>query len=87
MATCTFPTSPTGLTERDEIAGGWLPAGRRTPVGGSAGCGKTMPREGEQIIAAPTVIKILPLSLGRFVGERWQSECSLPGLGLREASV
>ncbi len=40
---------------------------------------------GEQIIAAPTLIKKLPLPLRRFIGDMSQSEPILLGLDLREA--
>jgi circadian clock protein KaiB len=40
----------------------------------------------EQILAAPTLIKILPLPARRFVGDMSQSERILQGLGLRGAS-
>jgi circadian clock protein KaiB len=42
--------------------------------------------EGEQIIAAPTLIKKLPLPLRRFIGDMSQTERILLGLDLREAS-
>lgn len=41
--------------------------------------------EGEQIIAAPTLIKKLPLPLRRFIGDMSQSERILLGLDLRKA--
>jgi circadian clock protein KaiB len=41
--------------------------------------------EGEQIIAAPTLIKKLPLPLRRFIGDLSQTERILLGLDLREA--
>jgi len=41
--------------------------------------------EGEQIIAAPTLIKKLPLPLRRFIGDMSQTERILLGLDLREA--
>ena len=41
--------------------------------------------EGEQIIAAPTLIKKLPLPLRRFIGDMSQTERLLLGLDLREA--
>lgn len=40
---------------------------------------------GEQIIAAPTLIKKLPLPLRRFIGDMSQTERILLGLDLREA--
>jgi len=40
--------------------------------------------EGEQIIAAPTLIKKLPLPLRRFIGDMSQTERILFGLDLRE---
>jgi circadian clock protein KaiB len=40
--------------------------------------------EGEQIIAAPTLIKKLPLPLRRFIGDMSQTERILLGLDLRE---
>jgi circadian clock protein KaiB len=42
--------------------------------------------EGEQIIAAPTLIKMLPLPLRRFIGDMSHTERILLGLDLREAS-
>ncbi|MBK8815963.1 MAG: circadian clock KaiB family protein [Methylococcaceae bacterium] len=39
--------------------------------------------EGEQIIAAPTLIKKLPLPLRRFIGDMSQTERILIGLDLR----
>jgi len=42
--------------------------------------------EGEQIIAAPTLIKKLPLPLRRFIGDMSQSERILLGLDLRKTS-
>ena len=42
--------------------------------------------EGEQIIAAPTLIKTLPLPLRRFIGDMSQTERILLGLDLRVAS-
>jgi circadian clock protein KaiB len=42
--------------------------------------------EGEQIIAAPTLIKKLPLPLRRFIGDMSQTERILLGLDLREAT-
>jgi circadian clock protein KaiB len=42
--------------------------------------------EGEQIIAAPTLIKKLPLPLRRFIGDMSQTERILLGLDLREAA-
>lgn len=41
--------------------------------------------EGEQIIAAPTLIKKLPLPLRRFVGDMSHTERILLGLDLRRA--
>jgi len=43
--------------------------------------------EGEQIIAAPTLIKKLPLPLRRFIGDMSQTERILLGLDLRETKV
>ena len=40
--------------------------------------------EGEQIIAAPTLIKNLPQPLRRFIGDMSQTERILLGLDLRE---
>ncbi len=42
--------------------------------------------EGEQIIAAPTLIKMLPLPLRRFIGDLSQTDRILLGLDLREAA-
>jgi circadian clock protein KaiB len=42
--------------------------------------------EGEQIIAAPTLIKKWPLPLRRFIGDMSQTERILLGLDLREAA-
>ena len=42
---------------------------------------------GEQIIAAPTLIKKLPLPLRRFIGDMSQTERILLGLDLREATT
>jgi circadian clock protein KaiB len=42
--------------------------------------------EGEQIIAAPTLIKELPLPLRRFIGDMSQTDRILLGLDLREAA-
>lgn len=42
---------------------------------------------GEQIIAAPTLIKKLPLPLRRFIGDMSQTDRILLGLGLREAAA
>lgn len=42
--------------------------------------------EGEQIIAAPTLIKKLPLPLRRFIGDMSQTERILLGLDLREVA-
>lgn len=42
--------------------------------------------EGEQIIAAPTLIKKLPLPLRRFIGDMSQTERILLGLGLRKVT-
>jgi len=41
--------------------------------------------EGEQIIAAPTLIKKLPHPLRRFIGDMSQTERILLGLDLRKA--
>ena len=41
---------------------------------------------GEQIIAAPTLIKKLPLPLRRFIGDMSQTERILLGLDLRDAA-
>jgi circadian clock protein KaiB len=43
--------------------------------------------EGEQIIAAPTLIKKLPLPLRRFIGDMSQTERILLGLDLRKTTV
>ena len=40
--------------------------------------------KGEQIVAAPTLIKKLPLPLRRLIGDMSQTECILLGLDLRE---
>jgi circadian clock protein KaiB len=42
--------------------------------------------EGEQIIAAPTLIKKLPLPLRRFIGDMSQTERILLGLDLRKSA-
>ena len=42
---------------------------------------------GEQIIAAPTLIKKLPLPLRRFIGDMSHTEKILLGLDLREAGT
>jgi circadian clock protein KaiB len=42
--------------------------------------------EGEQIIAAPTLIKMLPLPLRRFIGDMSHTERILLGLDLRKAA-
>jgi circadian clock protein KaiB len=42
--------------------------------------------EGEQIIAAPTLIKKLPLPLRRFIGDMSQTERILLGFDLRDAA-
>lgn len=42
--------------------------------------------EGEQIIAAPTLIKKLPLPLRRFIGDMSQTERIIVGLDLRQAA-
>jgi circadian clock protein KaiB len=42
--------------------------------------------EGEQIIAAPTLIKKLPLPLRRFIGDMSQTERILLGMDLRKAT-
>ncbi len=42
--------------------------------------------QGEQIIAAPTLIKKLPLPLRRFIGDMSQTERILLGLDLRNAT-
>lgn len=42
--------------------------------------------EGEQIIAAPTLIKKLPLPLRKFIGDMTDMEKILVGLDLRPAS-
>jgi circadian clock protein KaiB len=44
---------------------------------------KTVLAKGEQIIAAPTLIKKLPLPLRRFIGDLSDSERILLGLDLR----
>ena len=41
--------------------------------------------KGEQIIAAPTLIKKLPLPMRRFIGDLSQTDRILLGLDLREA--
>lgn len=43
--------------------------------------------KGDQIIAAPTLIKHLPLPLRRFIGDMSQTERILIGLDLREAAA
>jgi len=43
--------------------------------------------EGEQIIAAPTLIKKLPLPLRRFIGDMSQTERILLGLDLKAAGT
>ncbi len=42
--------------------------------------------KGEQILAAPTLIKKLPLPLRRFIGDMSQTERILLGLDLRKAA-
>ena len=42
--------------------------------------------KGEQILAAPTLIRKLPLPLRRFIGDMSQTERILLGLDLREAA-
>lgn len=42
--------------------------------------------KGEQIIAAPTLIKKLPLPLRRFIGDMSQTERILLGLDLRKST-
>ncbi|MDB5397262.1 MAG: kaiB domain protein [Rhodospirillales bacterium] len=42
--------------------------------------------EGEQIIAAPTLVKKLPLPLRRFIGDMSQTERILLGLDLLDAA-
>jgi circadian clock protein KaiB len=42
--------------------------------------------EGEQIIAAPTLIKKLPLPLRRFIGDMSRTERLLLGLDLRKTT-
>jgi circadian clock protein KaiB len=42
--------------------------------------------EGEQIIAAPTLIRKLPLPLRRFIGDMSNTDRILLGLDLRESS-
>jgi circadian clock protein KaiB len=49
-------------------------------------CEHPMLAEGEQIIAAPTLIKMLPLPLRRFIGDMSQTQRILLGLDLRVAS-
>jgi circadian clock protein KaiB len=39
--------------------------------------------QGEQIVAAPTVIKLLPLPLRRIIGDMSNTERVLVGLDLR----
>jgi circadian clock protein KaiB len=43
--------------------------------------------EGEQIIAAPTLVKKLPLPLRRFIGDMSQTERILVGLDLRKTQA
>ncbi len=43
--------------------------------------------EGEQIIAAPTLVKQLPLPLRRFIGDMSQTDRILLGLDLRKSSA
>jgi len=43
--------------------------------------------KGEQIIAAPTLIKLLPLPLRRFIGDMSQTERILLGLDLRTSAA
>lgn len=43
--------------------------------------------EGEQIIAAPTLIKKLPLPLRRFIGDMSQTERILLGLDVRKTGL
>ena len=43
--------------------------------------------EGEQIIAAPTLIKKLPLPLRRFIGDMSHTDKILLGLDLRETAT
>ena len=43
--------------------------------------------EGEQIVAAPTLIKQLPLPLRRFIGDMSQTERLLLGLDLRKSAA
>ncbi len=43
--------------------------------------------EGEEIIAAPTLVKKLPLPLRRFTGDMSQTERILLGLDLRETQT
>jgi len=43
--------------------------------------------EGEQIIAAPTLVKKLPLPLRRFIGDMSQTERILLGLDLRKSAA
>jgi len=49
-------------------------------------CQHPMLAAGEQIIAAPTLIKKLPLPLRRFIGDMSQTDRILLGLDLREAA-
>jgi circadian clock protein KaiB len=42
--------------------------------------------QGEQIIAAPTLVKQLPLPLRRFIGDLSDTERILVGMDLTEAS-
>ena len=86
----------TGIAGLDEVTGGGLPSGRATLVCGGPGCGKThelkvidisqRPElgEGEQFIAAPTLIKKLPLR--RFLGDMTNTQNILIGLDLRETA-
>ena len=43
--------------------------------------------EGKQIIAAPTLIKILPLPVRRFIGDMSKTACILIGLDLADAAM
>jgi circadian clock protein KaiB len=50
-------------------------------------CQHPMLAKGEQIIAAPTLIRELPLPLRRFIGDMSQTGRILLGLDLRETAV
>ena len=75
----TLPKTRTGITGLDEITGG----GRYELEIVDISQHPTL-AEGEQIIAAPTLIKKLPLPLRRFIGDMSHTEKILLGLDLRE---